>query len=82
VVVAGDFETSILSIAEQIAATAPLALAGHKRAIRTLRAQLARLTERVVQELIELSVAGVGSADSAEGQRAFAEKRTPRWTGQ
>ena len=34
-----------------------------------------------MEELIELSVAGVGSADFAEGQRAFAEKRQPTWTG-
>jgi enoyl-CoA hydratase/carnithine racemase len=82
VVVAGDFEASILSIAEQIASTAPLALAGHKRAIRTLRAELARLPAFVEQELIELSVAGVGSHDFAEGQRAFVEKRKPTWTGE
>jgi enoyl-CoA hydratase/carnithine racemase len=78
----GDFERTILSIAEQIASTAPLALAGHKQAIRTLRAELARLPGQVEQELIDLSVAGVRSADFAEGQRAFVEKRKPTWTGE
>ena len=82
VVDAGYFEAAILSIAAQIASTAPLALAGHKRAIRTLRAELARLPGQVEQELIDLSVSGVRSADFSEAQRAFAEKRRPRWRGE
>lgn len=81
VVEADELEAEALSIAEQIGATAPLALSGNKQAIRTIRAELARLPGNVEQELIDLSAARVGSADFAEGQRAFAEKRPPTWKG-
>jgi enoyl-CoA hydratase/carnithine racemase len=77
----GELAGTALSMAEQIGATAPLALSGNKQAIRTMRAELARLPGDVEQELIDLSADRVGSADFAEGQRAFAEKRPPTWKG-
>ncbi len=81
VVEAAELEDTVLSIAEQIGATAPLALAGNKQAIRTMRAELARMPGQIEQNLIDLTAAGVGSDDFAEGQRAFAEKRPPTWKG-
>ena len=36
---------------------------------------------QIEQKLIDLTAAGVGSDDFAEGQRAFAEKRPPTWKG-
>ena len=40
-----------------------------------MRAELARLPDEVEQALVDLSAARDGSADFAEAQRAFAEKR-------
>jgi len=77
----GKLESHVLAVAEQIAASAPLALVGNKRAIRMMRAELARLPGEVEQDLVDLSARGVSSADFAEGQRAFAEKRPPTWQG-
>ena len=81
VVEAAELEDAALSIAEQIGATAPLALAGNKHAIRTMRAELARMPGQIEQNLIDQTAAGVGSDDFTEGQRAFAEKRPPTWKG-
>ena len=72
-------EGRVLEMATQIAANAPLSLAGNKRIIRTLRTQ--PLPPEVEQELIELRESCFRSEDFREGVRAFAEKRTPRWQG-
>jgi enoyl-CoA hydratase/carnithine racemase len=72
-------EGRVLEMAAQIAANAPLSLAGNKRIIRTLRTQ--PLPPEVEQELIELRESCFRSEDFREGVRAFAEKRTPRWQG-
>ena len=77
----GELESHALAMAAQIAATSPVALKGNKRAIRTLRAELARLPGEVEKDLIDLSASGVHSADFAEAQKAFAEKRAPTWKG-
>jgi enoyl-CoA hydratase/carnithine racemase len=72
-------EGRVLEMATQIAANAPLSLAGNKRIIRTLRTQ--PLPPEVEQELIELRESCFRSEDFREGVRAFAQKRTPRWQG-
>jgi enoyl-CoA hydratase/carnithine racemase len=72
-------EGRVLEMATQIAANAPLSLAGNKRIIRTLRTQ--PLPPEVERELIELRESCFRSEDFREGVRAFAEKRTPRWQG-
>jgi enoyl-CoA hydratase/carnithine racemase len=75
----GGLEERVLELATRIAANAPLALAGNKRIMRTLRSQ--PLPDDVERELIELRESCFRSEDFREGVRAFAEKRTPRWQG-
>ena len=74
-----DLEERVLDLAAEIAANAPLSLAGNKRVIRTLRAR--PLPEEVERELVELRESCFRSGDFREGVRAFAEKRPPRWQG-
>ena len=79
VVEPADLDEHVLDLATEIAANAPLSLAGNKRVIRALRAQ--PLPEEVERELIELRESCFRSEDFREGVRAFAEKRKPRWQG-
>jgi enoyl-CoA hydratase/carnithine racemase len=74
-----ELDERVLDLAAEIAANAPLSLAGNKRAIRALRAQ--PLPEDVERELVELRESCFRSEDFREGVRAFAEKRKPVWRG-
>jgi enoyl-CoA hydratase/carnithine racemase len=74
-----ELEQQVLDLAAEIAANAPLSLAGNKRVIRALRSQ--PLPEEVERELIELRESCFFSEDFREGVKAFAEKRKPRWQG-
>jgi enoyl-CoA hydratase/carnithine racemase len=70
-----------LDYAARIAANAPLSLAGNKRVIRELLAAEGSLPADLARELVELREACFTTEDFAEGVRAFAEKRAPRWHG-
>lgn len=77
----GELEERTVYMAGEIAANAPLSLAGNKRILRELRAHAAALPADVERELIELRESCFRSEDFAEGVRAFAEKRPARWQG-
>jgi enoyl-CoA hydratase/carnithine racemase len=74
-----ELDGHVLGLAAEIAANAPLSLAGNKRVLRTLRSQ--PLPEHVERELIDLRESCFRSEDFREGVRAFAEKRRPVWRG-
>jgi enoyl-CoA hydratase/carnithine racemase len=67
-----------MGLAETIAANAPLTVAAAKAAIREAGRSPARRDLARVEAMVE---ACFRSEDYREGQRAFAEKRPPVFTG-
>jgi enoyl-CoA hydratase len=78
VVPAGDLRTAVLTLAEGIAANAPLTVAACKAAIREAGRQPGHRDLTRVRAMTE---ACYRSQDYLEGQRAFAEKRAPQFAG-
>lgn len=76
----GSLEAEALSLAETVAANAPLSMRGNKRIIEALMAGTGPSPE-LERELVEMREACFDSEDFREGIAAFAEKRKPRWTG-
>jgi enoyl-CoA hydratase/carnithine racemase len=79
---AAQLESMMLSLADELAARAPLSQIGNKRVIAALLRSEGALPKDVEDELIELRRASFASHDLREGMAAFAEKRAPRWRGE
>jgi enoyl-CoA hydratase/carnithine racemase len=78
VVADADLERTVLDLAGQMAANAPLTVRACKAAIHELQRDPARRDLDRVERLVE---ACFRSEDYREGQQAFMEKRPPRFTG-
>ena len=76
--VAGDPVEAAIAFADGMTGNAPLSIAGAKLILGSLaRGDV----ERKAQEIDELMRVALESADYREGQKAFAEKRRPRFVG-
>ena len=78
--VADDALIAARELASDIAALAPLTIAGHKRALNLVAEEQA-LSVDLRAEVKRLETDAFASADLQEGLAAFAEKRSPRFEG-
>jgi enoyl-CoA hydratase len=78
--VADDARATALALAQELAALAPLTVQGHKRALNLI-GEAAPLPADALAEINALEVRNFASDDLQEGLAAFAEKRTPDFTG-
>ncbi len=76
-----DIEESALAIAMQLAANAPLSMAGNKRVLRELLAAEGAVDPDIERELLALRESSFHTEDLIEGVSAFTEKRSPSWKG-
>ena len=67
------------TLALELADNAPLTIAGAKTIINALTTGQGTLDPRIADAAIDRAI---GSRDYAEGRRAFAEKRRPKFTGE
>ena len=65
----------------QLAANAPLSMAGNKRVLRELLAAEGAVDPDIERELLALRESSFHTEDLIEGVSAFTEKRSPSWKG-
>ena len=75
-----DAVRDAMAVAGEIAASAPLTMQGHKRALN-LVAEAQWLSPDAQAEIAALERAAFTSEDLQEGMAAFAEKRPPSFRG-
>jgi enoyl-CoA hydratase/carnithine racemase len=73
----GELEVAVAELAHRLAGNAPLSIRAAKAAIRASVIGTPGLRATAEKHIS----ACAGSADAREGQRAFLEKRSPRFTG-
>jgi enoyl-CoA hydratase/carnithine racemase len=79
--VSHDAVGAALALAGEIASFAPFTVQGHKRSLN-LVAEQQWLSPSIQREIAALEARAFASEDLQEGMAAFAEKRSPRFTGQ